>query len=439
VHAEELCQHALGRILERDNRGERIAQAASALNRKVMSASQKLTSRRIETPVESTIKYKASVPYPPRHTQAVLWPQFPRPMDDSPHNVDARSWTNGSLAGGKQHFESMPSRRSGLAGMSEGRKNIAAPMTINIAIAVSEGLVMAADSMTQINAPNHLPIKSYPTAEKLSEIGGLPIAVMTSGVGAISRRSVMSLIRAFEFFELPKLLTASEAQGPIQRPSVEQVADALRDFLEPKYREADWGAGPAPQIPGVAPQWPPLLCVVVGGFSTGQFFPDVFEIVFDHRGATKARKHPVSGAPEGSPSISWWGVGASLNRLLHGFDLNELTAGYILLTQHPQVYQAMNFPPVDPPANFPMPNECLGPLAPFARMKVVLDYMPLQEAVEFADYLGKVAIGYSRFSAGMQIVGGKLDVLAIQPEGLSWYRRKKFVASMAAARGRTTK
>ncbi len=65
-----------------------------------------------------------------------------------------------------------------------------------------------------------------------------------------------------------------------------------------------------------------------------------------------------------------------------------------------------------------------------------IDGMPLQDAVEFADYLGNVVIGYDRFTIGPPSVGGCLDVLAIQPEGLSWYRRKEFATQMAQARVR---
>lgn len=309
-------------------------------------------------------------------------------------------------------------------------------MTINIAIAVSEGLVMAADSMTQINAPNGLSLKSYPTAEKITELGNLPMATMCSGVGAISQRSIISLIREFEFERLPSLgKTSVEPVGEGEkgdRPTVSGVAESLRDFIQKRYEATRWPNPPGPPIPGIAVQWPPRLTVVVGGYSPQQFFPEVFEIQFPE--AIINQKHPVPGAPEGQPSITWWGVGTSLNRLLHGYDMAELTQAHQLLTKNPQALQTAGIAVHGVPPDLPEPNACLAPLAQLARMQVVLDFMPLQEAVEFADYLGQVAIGYSRFSAGMQVVGGELDVLAIQPEGLSWYKRKAFVSSMASSR-----
>lgn len=317
-------------------------------------------------------------------------------------------------------------------------------MTINIAIAVSEGLVMAADSMTQINNGPMI-LKNYPTAEKITELGNLPIAAMCSGIGAISQRSIMSYIREFEFDVLPSLgktavepISLEDATGSEKPPQVREVAEKLKEFIQDKYENAGWPVQtPRPPLPpGVpAPPWPPTLTIVVGGYSPRSFFPEVYQI--DFPSSEISQRHPIAGAPKG-PSITWWGIGTSLNRLLHGFDIQELNNAHRLVTQNPEARQAAGISP-DEAANPPEPNACLGPLAQLARMQVVLDFMPLQEAVEFADYLGHVAIGYSRFSAGNQIVGGELDVLAIQPEGLSWYRRKTFVANMASARRKVFK
>jgi hypothetical protein len=307
-------------------------------------------------------------------------------------------------------------------------------MTINIAIAVSEGLVMAADSMTQINNGPMI-IKNYPTAEKITELGKLPMAVMCSGLGAISQRSIMSYIREFEFDRLlgktaVQSIHNEEPKG--ETPTVSDVAEELRKFMQTSYNGAEWPE-PQPSPPGGA-NTPvrPQLTIVVGGYSPRSFFPEVYEIEFPD--ASIKQRHPNPNDPKKQPTISWWGVGTSLNRLLHGFDLNELMMAHNFLMQNPQAAQTVTGGAAEGLASIPPPNACLGPLMQLARMQVVLDFMPLQEAVEFADYLGHVAIGYSRFSAGNQVVGGELDVLAIQPEGLSWYRRKAFVASMASAR-----
>jgi hypothetical protein len=82
------------------------------------------------------------------------------------------------------------------------------------------------------------------------------------------------------------------------------------------------------------------------------------------------------------------------------------------------------------------PEDALRPLAGLETISHRLEGLPLQEAVEFADWLGNVAIGYDKSTEGPPFVGGDLDVLAIQPEGLTWYRRKPFAAKMAEARDR---
>ena len=129
--------------------------------------------------------------------------------------------------------------------------------------------------------------------------------------------------------------------------------------------------------------------------------------------------------------MTFWGQTSAILRLVVGANLAEFDTIHMLLQQGKfAAPPGLTLPRVGPLS----PSQVLGPLMEFARMKMILDGMPLQDAVEFADYLGAVAIGYDRFSAGPQTVGGALDVLAIQPEGLSWYRRKPFAEKMARAR-----
>lgn len=306
-------------------------------------------------------------------------------------------------------------------------------MTINIAISVAEGLVMAADSVSQMQQFGQV-ISTHSSVEKLTEIGGLPIAAMVHGMGAIENRTILSLIREYEFDQ--------RANNPnFAQATVLDIASSLADFIERRYNSVQWG--PPPQIPtpngliDIQP-WPPQLGVVVGGYSPQQFFPEVFQIMFP--GKVVTQRHPVAGSAPGSATITWWGVEGPLKRLLLGFDLDHLNAVHSQLAQanalaNAQPQARAGAAGAVPPVPFiPPPNAVLGVLAPHVAMPTNIDGMPLQDAVEFADYLGNVVIGYDRFTVGPPSVGGCLDVLAIQPEGLSWYRRKEFASLMAQAR-----
>ncbi len=51
--------------------------------------------------------------------------------------------------------------------------------------------------------------------------------------------------------------------------------------------------------------------------------------------------------------------------------------------------------------------------------------MPLQEAIDYAVYLIRATIETLRFEPRFPTVGGEIDVLVVQPEGLRWVQRKE--------------
>ena len=58
------------------------------------------------------------------------------------------------------------------------------------------------------------------------------------------------------------------------------------------------------------------------------------------------------------------------------------------------------------------------------QMGIPLAAIPLQDAIEFTEYLGKVACGFDKFSLGPAGVGGPLDVLVLLPNRRRWVRGK---------------
>lgn len=288
-------------------------------------------------------------------------------------------------------------------------------MTINIAISVAEGIVMAADSMAQMSANNQV-VGTHGSVEKLTELRGVSMAAMANGLGAISSRTILSLIREFEFDEY--LVNQGAAYKTY---SVDQMSQKLADYIAVRYN----AAFPDP------PQ--PHLGIFVGGYTPGQFFPELVEINFP--GPVLRKLHPQPGAVPGGSAIHWAGVKTSLNRLILGADSEMITAVHNLAVSaaQPGFVAQPGAPPLPPPTAMD-PMAFLAPYLPLIQMPHNLTGMPLEEAAEFADYLGTVAIGWDKFTVGPPAVGGALDVLAIQPEGLAWYKRKEFAEQMARAR-----
>lgn len=291
---------------------------------------------------------------------------------------------------------------------------------------------MAADSLSQISAGDDVH-SLHQSVEKITEIRGRPIAVMINGLGEIEKRTIISLIREFEFrqYQLPTM--------PIRRCSVGELTSNLFAFLRDKYNATVSQSEDRP-----------TLGVIVGGYTPEQFFPELYEIDF---AADVVRNTVQAGA--GSPErIKFWGRTAALERIYGGYDQSALSEALAVSRAQAQLaergedlkdlkemskerltelLELMAQPPEEDAALM----DRLQSLGNRMEMRHRLRGMPLQEAVEFADYLGQTAIGYDRFCQGNPTVGGKLDVVAIQPDGLHWYRRKPFLKKMARARQQT--
>lgn len=61
------------------------------------------------------------------------------------------------------------------------------------------------------------------------------------------------------------------------------------------------------------------------------------------------------------------------------------------------------------------------------RSPLILPPMPIQDAIDLAEFLAHAAIMYSRFNIGASTVGGPIEVAAItKHEGFKWVKRKYY-------------
>src|SRR5882672_4167608 len=116
-------------------------------------------------------------------------------------------------------------------------------MSIVASVKVYDGIVIGAESMTQLLAnvpgnPQPVFIKAYSHARKIFKVGDL--GVLTFGGGNIGNRSIESFVD--EFSELEESLP-----GDTDR-AVQAVAARLLAFVR-GYYDAAFGALPEPQRP----------------------------------------------------------------------------------------------------------------------------------------------------------------------------------------------
>jgi hypothetical protein len=267
-------------------------------------------------------------------------------------------------------------------------------VTVCVSVRVAEGLILAADSAVtlegEIRGPKGVQqgvLQTWNFGNKVARIKDYPIGVMTWGIASISARSIMSLIMEFEYAFPDKDGNAGF--------SVRSVADSLLAFLTDRYEAAY-----PPKSQGR-----PLLGLFVGGFSSGEFFSDQYRYEFPTSTEWTDVRPPK---PDGTPDFgaNWFGQTDALIRLVLGYDpagLEELVKRGV----DPAIIQKWLDDHV-------------------ASLPLIFDGMPLQEAIDFADYAAQVVIGRFRFSVGPPLVGGEVDIAVIRPDSFQWAQRKQW-------------
>jgi hypothetical protein len=269
-------------------------------------------------------------------------------------------------------------------------------MTICVAIQVNDCLVFAADSASsmvgQDEAGKPQVTNVYNHGKKVFSLRkGLPIMAMTCGMGNIGGSSVDILAK-----ELRALLTHETgwAIDP-DKYSIEEVCGkAHRYFYDEQYQKDE-----------NRPKGDHSFELFVGGISSGERLGEVWKISVIN-GQTSG---PVCFSPRGQFGVIWAGQPEALNRLIVGY------SGLV-----PQVLSDAG-----------IKEDQLTPLMEAMRSKtqaaLTHPAMPVQDAIDLADFLVNLTIGFTRFLPGANTVGGAVDVATVtRHEGFKWIRRKHY-------------
>ncbi len=273
-------------------------------------------------------------------------------------------------------------------------------MTICVSVKVAEGLVFAADSVTTLLGAIKTPqgtqegaIQMFEFANKVTQVKDYPIAVMSWGAASISDRTIQSLVMEFEY----NYPFAQENQGY----KVEKVASELVTFIGNRY-DAKY---PHKDDKGQPNKQRPVLGLAIGGYSDKEFFADQFNIEFPRK-----EKLDISrpNKPDGSPNFgaNWYGQGGALFRLIKGFD------------------QASIKKLVERGADKDIVQKWIDDNV--SELQIIFDGMPLQDAIDFANYAARVVIGISRFGMGAPTCGGDIDIAVMRPNNFDWASQKQW-------------
>jgi hypothetical protein len=267
-------------------------------------------------------------------------------------------------------------------------------MTVAISLKVNDGIVLAADSATTML--NFDPVTGHPVASYVYNnankvfnlFKGLPVGLIMWGLGSIGRSSISTLVKDFR----------DEYSAKINPDSytIESIAKDFKRFIYDS-RVASY--------PASVGRDSYILGFTVAGYSTNEHFAEEWRI--DITGNGCADPYPVR--PKEASGVAWNGESEALFRFIRGYSQflpNVLTMVGIDAAKSTEIITHCN-------------NNLLAPL--------IVDAMPIQDAIDLAVFLVNVTIGYSKFTPGAQTVGGPIEVATItRHEHYKWIKRKHY-------------
>lgn len=275
-------------------------------------------------------------------------------------------------------------------------------MSIAVLIGVHDGLVVAADSASSLTVSVAPGVAAgvanvYDNANKIFNLyKGRPIGCVTFGSGSIGNSSIGTIIK-----DIRARLAKKELGFDPDDYTVQNVATIVSTYLGEECQKA----------PAALPNL--NIGFFFYGYSSGQPLGESWSVEIK-AGVPAA---PVRlRAPEDA-GISWGGMGEVLQRMVLGFS--------------PQIFQVLadvSGAQGQPPATAQQIHAQLNPLL-VARLQapIVFAPMPIQDAIDLAEFLVHAASMYSRFHPGPQVVGGPIEIAAItKHEGFKWISRKHY-------------
>ena len=266
-------------------------------------------------------------------------------------------------------------------------------MSVVVYVKVSEGIVIAADSMATIegeivSADGKVQkgvLKTFEHAKKVSHLADYPIGTLTWGLSQIGARTIESLIKEFE--TLP--------ESKVEDYKVKDLADKLCEFIKKRYDTLFGHIKETEKKPG--------LGMIVAGFSKGEYFPEEYRMVLP------VETQPVRLRPDlhdGAPNFgaNWYGLTDPIVRFYLGYDL--------------RLHQIMK--------ELGIEDKKIQEITKGFEYQVIFPGMPLQDAIDFASFLVELCIWRNRFVIGAPRVGGNVDVAVITHDKFEWVSRKEW-------------
>lgn len=265
-------------------------------------------------------------------------------------------------------------------------------MTIAISIKVHDGVVLATDSAASLLRANGV-VNVYDNADKIFNLRkGSPIGATTWGIGGIGQTSISTLAK-----DLRARLIDDDKEWRIDPESytIEEVAKKARRFFfeehyEPEFKEVEK---------------PPNLGFLIVGYSAGAGLAEEWEVLIKDGECAD----PTLVRPQAETGFRADGEPEAISRLLFGFSPGLRGVLKDLGVSNEQIIPAMTR--IQATLQTPLQHPA----------------MPIQDAIDLAEFLADLTIKFARFRPGAPTVGGPIEVAAItKHEGFRWVKRKHY-------------
>lgn len=278
-------------------------------------------------------------------------------------------------------------------------------MTIALVIKVNDGIVLAADSATTMtdrqNDGSIGIVNIYNNANKVFNLHkALPIGAMTWGLGNIGPASIATIAK--------DVRRRFHGEGHEEGWKIDEsaydiatVASHVHDFIhEEKFQPMADSYPKGTEIP--------RLGFLTAGYSADSDDPQVFVMQLGDA------SHEPQEVLAGATGASWWGVPEAISRILNGVSL-DTPAALVNMKVGLSEEQAVQFSQA---------------IQDQVRATLVQSAMPIQDAIDLAEFLVYATIQYVRFAPGNPTVGGPIEIATItKHEGFKWVARKHYYES----------
>jgi len=266
-------------------------------------------------------------------------------------------------------------------------------MTIALSLKVNDGIVIASDSATSLmvyNPDGNLRVQYiYENSNKIFNLyKGLPIGAISWGAGSIGQASTSTLAKDFR-----ERITQCIDRDDY---TIEEIANHFKSFIyNENYLDAfkEW-------------REKPNMGFMVVGYSAKRPLAEEWKIDIDKNGNCHG---PYQVRQEHEVGCTWNGEPEAITRIFTGVSPGMASVLKECGIEEKKIQEIIN-----------ASSEKLT--VPF-----VTPAMPIQDAINLAEFFVDTTIKFSLYEPGPSTVGGPIEIAAItKHEGFKWVKRKHY-------------